>query len=97
MHTEGKWGFARAERAYNKGDISINTVDKEGSVTSDLICLVRRVPGDDFANAKRIVQAVNSYDGLLEVCVLAREYIFEGGNSRILGEKLNKAIAQAEE
>ena len=47
--------------------------------------------------ANLIVQTHNSFDGLLEACKLAKEYIFKGGNSRILGEKLNEAIAQAEE
>ena len=105
MHTQGKWGFAKAERIYDKGYIHINTVDKDGSVTSDLICIVKRVSGDDFVNAKRIVQTYNSHEGLLRACKYTLKTIdnpdtkFASFDDSAIKSiiKLEQAIAQAEE
>ena len=48
------------------------------------------------ANAKRIVQAVNSFDDLLETCKIVEEYLNRDNNSSMFGEILKEAIAKAE-
>ena len=82
MHTQGKWEMIQSnmDRIGHINDFKI----LEDSIE------IATVSGKD--KARLIVSAPE----LLEACKSAQEYIFEGGNSRIVGGTLNKAIAKAE-
>jgi len=90
MHTQGKW----SESGRFRHKIFISSDDGRS------ICTINDVTDNAEANAKRIVQAHNSHDDLLEVC---KEVVSElrgkmrGSNWVRINRKAKLAIAQAEE
>ena len=70
MHTEGKW------RQWDNQKQTIYVPIKGGKI--ETICRVDTNRKDWEANAKRIVQAVNSFDDLLEVAKLTLSLIYQG-------------------
>ena len=100
MHTKGKWTVKRFEGALTDEGYSLYIESKDTAI-ADI------VNGEDMDdNAKRIVQAVNSFDGLLgalkeaQIFIearLIRGYIPEDSIEGKLYDRLELAIAKAEE
>lgn len=93
MHTQGKWTTREIEENY----INIVIDDNSGR----LIGQICKVFDNSEANAKRIVQMHNSYDGLLEACKsmlknLKKEELTQYVDFHVR-KQMREAIAQAEE
>ena len=101
MHTEGKWTVKR-EGNFDTISIESNIKSDSNLFKHDVICIFSK-PNRE-SNANRIVQAANSFDGLLDALKDANQLL--GGlpykNSETEEEivegrrKLGQAIAQAE-
>ena len=80
MYTKGKWAIVKANHNIY---IFVNNIS---------IARINPLSNNKESNAQLIATAPK----LLEVCKSAQEYIFKGGNSKILGAMLTSAIAEAE-
>ncbi len=89
-HTKGKW----EAREYMAPKGSWRIADKNGAT----ITVMDRGSKAE-AHARRIVQCVNSHDGLLEACKAVVDGYDQAGYMQITHEtwnKLQKAIAEAD-
>ena len=86
-HTKGKW-------TYENEDITGRGITFQIYIENEPI----RICGSALeVNAKRICQTHNSHDGLLEVCKVLRDFVYNGSENEEMLEIADKAIAQAEE
>lgn len=89
-HTQGKWTVKEVIIPIGKEPVYKNRsiYDKNHNWVATVI---------DEANAKRICQMHNSFNGLLEVCKDILKYEEQNSGTPFRVERLKQAIAQAEE
>ena len=103
-HTKGKWEIKNIGNPSN-GKIEIRR--DAGMSHPSKICTMPTLSDESYANAKRIVQMNNSFDGLLEAVRAVREYFQSVEPDKLtcsereihwvgIDNKCRTAIAQAE-